>query len=93
MILPSQQIRQPGKRDNEHKYTVQSTTQVTLDFPPDKFAALDSMSNIAVVPEQLVEPLCMYSTQLKHPIQYGSASNDNVSTTTTIGKIKSGEYF
>lgn len=86
MILPSQQIRQPGKGDNEHKYTVQSTTQVTLDFPPDKFAALDSMSNIAVVPEQLVEPLCMYSTQLKHPIQYGSASNDNISTTTHVAK-------
>ena len=86
MILPSQQILEPGKANNEHKYTVQSTTQVTLDFPPDKFAALDSMSNIAVVPEHLVEPLCMHSTQLKHPIQYGSASNDNVSTTTHVAK-------
>jgi hypothetical protein len=65
---------------------VQSTAQVTLDFPPEKFAALDSMSNIAVVPEPLVQFLSMHATKLKYPLQYGSASNDNISTTTHVAK-------
>jgi hypothetical protein len=87
MILPSQKILDPGKSDNElNKFTVQSTTQDTIDFPPHRYAALDSMSNIAVVPEPLVQFLSMHSTQLKNPLQYGSASNDNVNTTTHVAK-------
>ena len=86
MIPPSRQISNPDRDKNDSKYLVHSTTQLTLDNPPEKFAALDSMSNIAVVPKPLVEFLSMHATELKYPIQYGSVSNDNISTTTHVAK-------
>jgi hypothetical protein len=38
----SQQSYNPGRSKNDYKYLVDWTTQVTIEFPPDKLVPLNS---------------------------------------------------
>ena len=46
-------------------------------YPPDKYVAFDSMTNISIIPISVLQLLPMKRTKLKYPMQFGSASNDN----------------
>ena len=47
-------------------------------YPPDKFVAFDSMTNIAITPISALDKLPLHTKKFKYPIQFGSASNDNI---------------
>lgn len=53
-------------------------------YPPDKFVAFDSMTNIAITPISALDKLPLQTKKLKYPMQFGCASNDNITTLTHV---------
>lgn len=62
-------------------------------YPPDKYVAFDSMTNIAIIPVSVLHLLPMKRIKLKYPMQFGSASNGNITTLTHIASCTVNAYL